>query len=68
MIMANTGMGRIAPISGTLADMMKNAGKPLADRVLEIGEVVEIKESLYQIEGISEEALVLRPLPDTFKL
>ena len=67
MIMANTGTGNMAPISETFANLMEKSAD-LKNRVIRVDEILEVKGLMYQVEQITTEQLVLRPLPDEFKL
>lgn len=58
----DTGMGELAPISPTMADLLKQ--KTLKDKVFEKGEVVQLKGSWFKIDNIRRHTLMLRLIPD----
>lgn len=60
--MADTGMGEFAPTSQKFADLMKS--KSLSGRLFEVGEIVKLKECMFEVESIDKQHLILRLLPD----
>lgn len=60
--MADMGMGKFAETSKSIADML--AKTPMADRIFSVGEEVQVKQSRFTVENITEHELVLRLIPD----
>lgn len=72
----DAGLGRLEPVSDTLASLLakskvkdgKGRSNSLKNRLFTVGEVVQVKDSMFQIQAITRHKLYLKLLPDNFKL
>jgi len=58
----DTGMGKLAPISPNLADLLK--GNSAGGKVFELKEIVRVKDSRFRIESIGRHTMKLRLMQD----